>query len=283
MIYSYLDTLLDKWVDWSEDFLSKKLTSNISDVNTILGTTGSDNPTRANEFYKIGILKLPLTGSNDAFDSLRKDNPVHSDFGYLSYLIRKAIKIDNTNHILNDGFKAISAISLIQQYVEYSNSEISLNFIVHYLLEKFPIPTGVDDKNFLRYLTAGMFCELNEDSNSFLNDIISNNTISLRIIEPKTKNVRIAFNNSNDIVNAITPSLRPYIRRKTGGETDAPHLAVLHSPQDGGNDGNINIGGNDLNNWGGWVWRNAYELRSYWMPILYWRSVELLRPGASNT
>jgi len=203
MIYSYLDTLLDKWVDWSEDFLSEKLTSNISDVNTILGTTGSDNPTRANEFYKIGILKLPLTGSNDAFDSLRKDNPVHSDFGYLSYLIRKAIKIDNTNHILNDGFKAISAISLIQQYVEYSNSEISLNFIVHYLLEKFPIPTGVDDKNFLRYLTAGMFCELNEDSNSFLNDIISNNTISLRIIEPKTKNVRIAFNNSNDIVNAI--------------------------------------------------------------------------------
>ena len=94
MIYSYLDTLLDKWVDWSEDFLSKKLTSNISDVNTILGTTGSDNPTRANEFYKIGILKLPLTGSNDAFDSLRKDNPVHSDFGYLSYLIRKAIKIN---------------------------------------------------------------------------------------------------------------------------------------------------------------------------------------------
>ena len=203
MIYSYLDTLLDKWVDWSEDFLSKKLTSNISDVNTILGTTGSDNPTRANEFYKIGLLKLPLTGSNDAFDSLRNDNPIHSDFGYLSYLIRKSLIIDNNNQILNDGFKAISTISLIQQYVEYSNSEISLNFIVHFLLDKFPIPAGIDDKNFLRYLTAGMFCELNGDSNSFLNNIVSNNTISLRIIEPKTKNVRISFNNSNDIVNAI--------------------------------------------------------------------------------
>jgi hypothetical protein len=203
MIYSYLDTLLDKWVEWSDGFLSQKMTSNINDVNTILGTTGSDNPSRANELYKIGVLKQPLTTSNDAFDALRKDTAIHSDFGYLSYLIRKAIKIDSNNQILNNGFKAVSAISLIQQYVEYSNSKISLNYIVYYLLDKFPIPSGVDDKNYLRYLTASMFCELNEDSNSFLKNILSNNTISLRIIEPKTKNVRISFNNSNDIVNAI--------------------------------------------------------------------------------
>jgi hypothetical protein len=216
MIYSYLDTLLDKWVDWSDGFLSKKLTSNISDVNTILGTTGSDNPSRANEFYKIGVLKLPLTGSNIAFDSLRNDNSIHSNFGYLSYLIRKALTIDNNNQILNEGFNAVSAISLIQQYVEYENTEISLNFIVYYLLDKFPIPAGIDDKNFLRYLTAGMFCELNEDSNSFLNNIVSNKTISLRIIEPKTKNVRVSFNNSNDIVNAInnTTSLTGIIYEK---------------------------------------------------------------------
>ena len=203
MIYSYLDTLLDKWVDWSEDFLSKKLTSNISDVNTILGTTGSDNPTRANEFYKIGLLELPLTGSNEAFDTLRKDKPIHSNFGYLSYLIRKAQSIDPNNSIINDGFKAVSTISLIQQYVPYLNTEISLNFILQSILEKFPVPTQVDERAYFRYLSASMFCELNYDSDTLIKDILNKKPLSLRIIEPKTKNTRVVFNNSSDIVQAI--------------------------------------------------------------------------------
>jgi hypothetical protein len=60
MIYSYTDTLLDKWVEWSEGFLSQKLNSNTNDLNTILGTSGSDNPTRANEFFRIGLLNFRI-------------------------------------------------------------------------------------------------------------------------------------------------------------------------------------------------------------------------------
>ena len=60
MIYSYTDTLLDKWIEWSEGFLSQKLNSNTNDLNTILGTSGADNPSRATEFYRIGLLNFPF-------------------------------------------------------------------------------------------------------------------------------------------------------------------------------------------------------------------------------
>jgi 5-methylcytosine-specific restriction endonuclease McrBC GTP-binding regulatory subunit McrB len=219
MIYSYLDTLLDKWVDWSEDFLSKKLTSNISDVNTILGTTGSDNPTRANEFFKIGILKLPLTGSNDTFESLRNDNPLHSDFGYLSYLIRKAQKLDETNQILKDGFKALSSISLIQQYYEYLNFEVSLNFIFQSLLEKYPIPPESDVASFLRYLSASMFCELDHNSDSIIDQIINGKLLELRLLESDTNKTLKSFKNSNDIIKAINEKVSLGNIRYTKGST----------------------------------------------------------------
>jgi oligoribonuclease (3'-5' exoribonuclease) len=203
MIYSYLDTLLDKWIEWSEGFLSEKPESDISDVNSILGTKGSDNPTRANEFYKIGLLKLPLTGSDNGFELLKKNVSIHTDFGYLSFLIRKAQSLTTNNPVLEDSFKALSTISFIQQYIKHSKSEISLNFILQNILEKFPVPSKIDERIYFRYLSAGMFCELKYDSDSFINNIINKKSISLRIIEQGTKNVRITFFNNTQIVQAI--------------------------------------------------------------------------------
>lgn len=207
MIYSYTDTLLDKWVEWSEGFLSLKLNSNTNDLNTILGTSGSDNPTRANEFFRIGLLNFELTNSPKAYDSLRKSESIQSHLGYIAYLIAKAKSIDQTNNLVNSGFNALSAIFLIQQYEEYNSQKISLASILLYLIEKFPLPTNCDEKSYLRYLTAGMFCELNTDKGIIYNAINSNSIPILRIIDGKSKANRATFNTSNDIKQAIDNSV----------------------------------------------------------------------------
>ena len=159
MIYNYTDTLLDKWVEWCDEFLSKPLEGNINDVNTILNSSGSDNPTRANEFNNIGLLKYPLTKSNYAFEELRNARTVISDLGYLSYQIRKAIHISPDNFKLRKAFAALNGFYLLQQYEEFENKNYSINFILLSLLEFYPLPEGHDEKQYLRYLSAAMFCE----------------------------------------------------------------------------------------------------------------------------
>mgnify|MGYP003594604031 CR=1 FL=1 len=207
MIYSYTDTLLDKWIEWSEGFLSQKLNTTTNDLNTILGTSGSDNPTRANEFFRIGLLNFELTNSPKAFDSLRKSESIHSHLGYIAYLIAKAKSIDPNNHLVNNGFNALSTIFLIQQYEEYNSQNISLASILLYLIEKFPLPTNCDEKSYLRYLSAGMFCELNTDKGGIYNAINSNIIPVLRIIDGISKANRATFYSSSDIQQAIDNSI----------------------------------------------------------------------------
>jgi hypothetical protein len=202
MIYSYTDTLLDKWIEWSEGFLSQKLNSNTNDLNTILGTSGADNPSRATEFYRIGLLNFPLTNSTQGYDSLRNSESIHSYLGYISYLIAKAKSSDSENFKINNAFNALYAIFLIQQYEEYYSQKISLASILLYLIDKFPIPDGVDERTYLRYLTAGMFCELNTNKTNFIAQILDQQTPSIRIIE-RTNNLKYTFNSSNDISTAI--------------------------------------------------------------------------------
>lgn len=203
MIYSYPDTLLDKWTEWSESFLSTKLLSETNDLNSILGTSGSDNPSRAVEFFNIGLLDYPLTASSLAYDSLRNDNPVHSEFGYISYLISKAKGIDGENKKINNAFKSLCAICLVQQYEDFDNGKLSLNSIFLYLLKLFPIPAGCEEKIYFRYLTAAMFCELYTNKELIYSSVLNKTLIELKIIERRTNVIRAKFNNSNNIIDAI--------------------------------------------------------------------------------
>lgn len=207
MIYSYIDTLIDKWVEWSEGFLSHRLNSPTNDLNAILGTNGADNPTRANEFFNIGFLNLKLTGSSNAYDNLRDSKPIQSSLGYIAYLIAKAKQLAPENAIINKGFNAVSAICLIQQFEQTGSKQISLASILVYLTEKFPTPNGCDEKLFLRFLTAAMFCELNTRKERFLNEIIEGNTPELRIIDRESKEIKATFLSSNDIKIAIDARL----------------------------------------------------------------------------
>ncbi|WP_372753778.1 AAA family ATPase [Labilibaculum sp.] len=203
MIYSYLDTLLEKWIDWTEGFLSEKLQANTNDLNAILGTNGSDNPTRSKELYDIGVLNYPLTRSPIAYDNLRKDLPIHSDFGYLSYLIKRAIDKDEGNQILQKGYNAICCFCLIQQNATLNDRPISLNFILQRLLELFPMPLDADERSYLRYLTAAMFCELNINQNVFLTRILNDAPFPIKIIESDKISIRVEFSNAKDIIKAI--------------------------------------------------------------------------------
>lgn len=203
MIYSYPDTLLDKWIEWSEGFLSTQLLSETNDLNNILGTTGSDNPSRAVEFFNIGLLDYPLTASTLAYDNLRNDNPVHSNFGYISYLISKSRNIENENIKLNNAFKSLCTICLVQQYYDFDEGKLSLNSILQYLLEIFPVPDECDEKIYLRYLTAAMFCELYKNKEKIYTSVIARSSIELNIIERKSEVKRAVFKNSNDIKEAI--------------------------------------------------------------------------------
>jgi hypothetical protein len=203
MIFSYPDTLFDKWVEWSEGFLSSQLQLSSSDLNTILGSTGADNPSRAVEFYNIGFLEFPLTNSSVAYDNLRNNIPVHSDLGYLAYLISKAKTIELDNEKINFAFKAICSICLLQQYEEFENGKISLNTILQYLMELFPRPHNCDEMAYLRYLSAAMYCELHSNRENIFRTIKNGNNITLRIIDRKTNISRADFNNSSDIQSAI--------------------------------------------------------------------------------
>lgn len=203
MIYSYPDTLLEKWVVWCEGFLSEQLTSDTNDLNLILGTSGSDNPSRAVEFYNIGCLNHPLTSSHSAYDNLRLDIAIQSNFGYLCYLISNAKSHNPNNEIIERAFNAICAICLIQQYEVFETGRLSLNSILLYLINKFPLPQNCDEKQYLRYLAAAMFCELNTNKERLYSAIINNETPSISIIERESNNVRANFNSAADIVQAI--------------------------------------------------------------------------------
>lgn len=207
MIYSYLDTLLDKWTEWNDGFLSNYTVALGNDINSILGSTGSDNPSRAIEFFRIGFLKSPLTGSESriTFENLAENMPIQTEFGYISYLINKAI-IDNPyNSKLKDAFKSICAFSLLQLNTSFEEGYLSLNTIFQYLLKIYPCPEGYNEKIYFRYLSAAMFCELKHPDKEKIYFAIKNNThVSLRIFTKKNEEMIYEFRNSNDIIQAIT-------------------------------------------------------------------------------
>lgn len=203
MIYNYTDTLVDKWVEWCDEFLSHPLANNFNDVNSILNTTGSDNPTRANEFNNIGLLRFPLTNTNIAFEELRHSREVISALGYLSYQVRSAMHISKNNVKLNYAFSALNAIFFLQQFEDFQEKKYSLNFILQSLLTFYPIPAGFDDRQYLKYLSAAMFCELNFDREQLISKILRGIPPKLRIIELKTNNIRFEIESSADVVESI--------------------------------------------------------------------------------
>lgn len=201
MIYNYPDTLLDKWVDLCEGLLSERLERETNDLNELLGSSGSDNPSRAKEFMNVGFLKFSISKGSDGFNELRNDKPIQSDLGYIAYLIAKAKELESS--FSSSPYSALCSLCVVQQFEEVENIKISLSSILIKLIKIFPIPDDTDKRAYLRYLSAAMFCELNFNKQTFFDALLLENDITLRIVERKTDIVRAEINSSDDIKSAI--------------------------------------------------------------------------------
>ncbi|CZP77071.1 5-methylcytosine-specific restriction enzyme B [Legionella pneumophila] len=203
MIYSYLNTLLEKWLEWSEGFLNEIPTGPENDVNYYLGTSKSDNPSRAKEFMRLGFLIKPLTASEEGFSLLRQGRHVHSDLGYIAYLLQKANTKFPGNHKIDNSISALHVLCMLKQYEDFNNVKISLTSIIIFLLKNFPISGNVEPSEHLRYLSAAMFCELAHNKQYIYDCMVKGTKPVLKLVEQKTYTIRSTFSNTSDIEKAI--------------------------------------------------------------------------------
>lgn len=203
MIYSYLDTLLKNWVEYCETLLSEDLTRPENNLNALLGSEGSNHPTRAKEIFKLKFLRFPISSGTEGFTHLRQGNTIVSEFGYVNYLIAKSIELEPDNRLVVDAFYASSALCLITQYVEFQDYRISLSSIFLKLLDDFPIPPQANEGAYFRFLSASMFCELKDNPQPLIESVRFNYKIDLRLIEREGGIARATFRSSKDVVEAI--------------------------------------------------------------------------------
>jgi hypothetical protein len=163
MIYSVIDTILQNgWVPWSEGFLSRRIENpNHTHLSFFVDASTSNASTRANEFYRMGILRYPLTNTTKGFELLKKNENLQTPLGFIGYSISKALITNGQNQKLLDAYKAFCAIVLIQQFSEYQGRHFGLNTLFQYVLRNFPKPHNIPTSEWYRYLSAGMFCCLN--------------------------------------------------------------------------------------------------------------------------
>ena len=204
-IYNYYDTLLSEWGEWNRNILVGTFPDNATNLTEALGISTSDGRSRAKELFRIGLLNHELTKGMQALNSIKSGENVQSRFGYIVALLYQAYKKNNSNSI-NRAIAAINAIFSIVQPFEIDGFSISVNTVVHRLLESFPIPEGHDRIIWLRYLISGFCCELKEASTS--NTILDylqgiRGQITLRIIDNKTGNIRSSFSNVDELKKCI--------------------------------------------------------------------------------
>lgn len=208
-IYNYYDTLLSEWGEWNRNILVGIFPDDATNLTEALGISTSDGRSRAKELFRIGLLNHELTKGMQALNSIKSGENVQSRLGYIVALLYQAYKKNNSNSI-NRAIAAINAIFSIVQPFEIDGFSISVNTIVHRLLESFPVPEDHDRIIWLRYLISGFCCELKEASTS--NTILDylqgiQGQITLRIIDNKTGKIRSSFSNVDELKKCIRSSI----------------------------------------------------------------------------
>lgn len=215
--YTYLDQLLSEtWVRWSESILCTSHPSRFSSargfqsaIESIEGSVGANERTRAGEFYLAGFLRGRLvnergTGGRrgdipSGWDLVQNDEHVHTHIGYLSYAIGKALSKGYSSSYIKSALSALSSLVILQCLVPYNDTSISLLALYKQLLSSFQLPSGYPNHKWNRYLAAAMFCSLNDDSirTSIIKSALSNKPINSLIIT------------SNGSITTIKPSSFP--------------------------------------------------------------------------
>lgn len=205
-IYNYYDTLLSEWGEWNRNILVGTFPDDAANLTEALGISTSDGRSRAKELFRIGLLKHELTKGIQALNSIKSGENVQSRFGYIVALLYQAHE-NNGSPTINRAIAAINAIFSIVQPFEIDGFSISVNSVVHRLLEIFPVPEGNDRITWLRYLISGFCCELKEARTSTtILDFLQGqqNRITLRIIDNKNGNIRSSFSNVDELEKCIS-------------------------------------------------------------------------------
>ncbi len=216
IIQSFPDELLKTyWINWCESFLTEGIkikdediaSFNIKSINGM--QQNADPPSRAIELYRAGVLKYPINvngSKTKAWESLSKDLNIITNFGFVSYLICKAIfsngHLNNTKLI--KAFSAICAITLLKQNFKFSNKDeakvISVNTVYQQIVSSFSF-IELDNLGF-QYLASAMICTIkNEKLNEKLIEaVITNKTINSLVITNNESNgggIRETLNAAN--------------------------------------------------------------------------------------
>lgn len=204
-IYNYYDTLLSEWSKWNKDLLVGSFDDDASNLSEALGITSSDGRSRAKELFRIGLLTHELTKGMEALNSAKKGENLQSRLGFISALLYQGYNEYRTESIFKS-IAALNAIFSLAQPIEIEGISISVNTVVHRLLETFPLQEGYDRTQWIRYLVSGFCCELKmaRDSKGIL-DYVKGDcaNISLRIIENNSDIARCTINDINSLMKAI--------------------------------------------------------------------------------
>ena len=208
-IYSYIDTLLAKWCEWNESFMSGGFDSEAKNLNDILGGDTSDNRSRASEMHRIGLTTIKLSDSQSALGKIRSGYNIQTQLGFLAYAIYKGRGISSKQSI-QKAYESLNAIFSIIQAVEINGTPVSINTVIYALNDIYPRPSSYNPVVWNRYLLSAFFCEYDTLTRSnVLLDMIKQKRalIPLRIIDFKSKNVRATFSSSEDVEDAIKNKL----------------------------------------------------------------------------
>lgn len=208
-IYNYYDTLLSEWSEWNRNILVGTFSDDAENLTEALGISTSDGRSRAKELFRIGLLNHELTKGMQALNAIKSGENVQSRFGYIVALLYQAHDKKSSLSI-NRAIAAINAVFSIVQSFEIDGFSISVNFVVHRLLEIFPVPEGNDRITWLRYLISGFCCELKEArASTTILDFLQGrqNQITLRIIDNKAGNIRSSFSNVDELEKCISSGI----------------------------------------------------------------------------
>ena len=203
VIYSYIDTLLEKWSSWNDIFMTSQVASNISSVNDALSTTNSDNPSRAKEMFRIGLLRKELSRGIDAWQMMHNGQNVQSDLGFIAAAVNKALRITPSDTRILKAYHALCAIFSVIQSETVGHYELSINTLAIKLLKHFPVPNGRDVFVWMRYLLSAAICEVEAKNAKVLEDLLLGKSTSttLRILDGTS--TRASFSNSSQLEKVI--------------------------------------------------------------------------------
>ena len=175
--HSYIDQLLsDNWVRYSETALSRQhnvthsVTTGFQDV---ILSTGSNDRTRAQELFTIGLLRGPLIKPQESpvsiplgWQFIQSNEHVHTNLGYVSYVVGKGLQehlLTGLPPAINNALSILCSVFMLQLGMQHRGKHILLPSLFEYILSEFQKPNDIAEFLWWRYVSAAMFCTLHND------------------------------------------------------------------------------------------------------------------------